>query len=103
MSRGRPAAHVAGLHLAYEFGETGPLVPAALYVPAYAVPSVLPFFASTVSRAKTLGAVLSVALAASFVLQRRAFASVWCFFAAIISAIIVAALREDYRRTLQTS
>ncbi len=100
---GRPGVHLAGHRLAYDYTQSGPALASALSLPAYAIPSVLPFFASTISRAKTIGVVLAVALVATYLLERRAFASVWCFFAAIISAIIVVGIRQDQRLSLKVA
>jgi len=97
---GRPGAHLAGHRLAYDYTRAGPALASSLSLPAYAIPSVLPFFVSTISRAKTIGVVLAAALVATYLLERRAFASVWCFFAAIISAIIVISIRQDQRLSL---
>lgn len=93
--RGQPRARVAGHSIAYDYARSGPAVVLALYLPAYVLPSVIPFFISTISRAKVMGVVLSVALLATFVLQRQALTSVWCFFAAILSAVIVLGIGRD--------
>jgi hypothetical protein len=95
--RGRPTAHVSGHSIAYTYGTHAPALVLALYLPAYVIPSIVPFFVSSVSKAKTMGVVLAVALAATFVLQRQALASVWCFFAAILSVFIVLGIGKDHR------
>jgi hypothetical protein len=87
--RVRPAAHVAGHNIAYSYASSSSAIVLALYLPMYVIPSVLPFFVSTVRWAKVMGVVLVVALLATFVIERRALTSVWCFFAAILSGFMV--------------
>jgi hypothetical protein len=99
--RGRPTAHVAGHSIAYSYGTHAPALVLALYLPAYVIPSVVPFFVSSVSKAKTMGVVLSLALAATILLQRQALASVWCFFAAILSVFIVLGIGKDHRLAIK--
>jgi hypothetical protein len=41
------------------------------------------------------------ALAATFVIEREAMASVWCFFAAILSVIIVLGIGNDHRLAIK--
>ena len=45
--------------------------------------------------------VLVVAQAATVVIEREALASVWCFFAAILSIFIVLGIGEDHRLTVK--
>jgi hypothetical protein len=95
--RGRPTAHVAGHSLAYSYVERGPALVLALYLPGYVLPTVVPFFISTIDRAKLMGTVLVVSLLATFLIQRQALTSVWCFFAAILSVLIVLSISKDHR------
>jgi hypothetical protein len=96
--RGRPAAHVADHHIAYSYAQADSAIVLALYLPIYVIPSVLPFFVSTIRWAKAMGAVLVLALVATFVIERRALTSVWCFFAAILSGFIVLAMAGPRQR-----
>jgi hypothetical protein len=95
--RVRPIAHLAGHRIAYSYAHAGPTVVVALYLPMYVIPSVLPFFVSTMRWAKLMGAALVVALGATFVIERRALTSVWCFFAAILSGFMVLGLAAQRR------
>jgi len=95
--RGRPTAHVAGHSLAYSYVERGPARVLALYLPGYVLPTVVPFFISTIDKAKLMGTVLVVSLLATFLIQREALTSVWCFFAAILSVLIVLSISKDHR------
>lgn len=54
----------------------------------YAVATLAPFFISTVPRMWMIGAAIGAAMIASYIWYYMAFVSVWCFFAAIISAMI---------------
>jgi len=95
--RGQPAAHVAGHSIAYSYEERGPALVLALYLPGYVLPTVVPFFVSTISRAKLMGTVLFLSLLATFLIERQALTSVWCFFAAILSVLIVLSISRDHR------
>jgi hypothetical protein len=95
--RGRPTAHVAGHSIAYSYKDRAPALVLALYLPGYVLPTVVPFFVSTISRAKLMGTILVLSLLATFVIERQALTSVWCFFAAILSALIVLSLSRDHR------
>jgi hypothetical protein len=66
-------------------------------LPGYVLPSVVPFFISTISRAKLMGTVLALSLVATFLAERQALTSVWCFFAAILSVLIVVSIGKDHR------
>ena len=95
--RGQPTAHVAGHSIAYSYKERGPALVLALYLPGYVLPTVVPFFVSTISRAKIMGTVLVLSLLATFIIERQALTSVWCFFAAILSVLIVLSIGRDHR------
>jgi hypothetical protein len=98
--RGHPSAHVAGHSVAYDYAETGPRLVLALYLPMYILPSITPFFVSTMSHARLMGVVLALALVATFVIKRETLTSVWCFFAAILSGIILLAVAADQKLAL---
>lgn len=83
-------ASVSGCSIRYRFAwPVSPLVGAA-YGATYTLASVAPFFASTERWAKTMGVGLLVSLLGAMVLAAVTFTSVFCFFAAVESAIIVA-------------
>ncbi|HVU51766.1 MAG TPA: DUF6629 family protein [Polyangia bacterium] len=85
----RPAAHVSGHHIAYDFAVG---LPRESVVPllCYLVPTAGPFFVSTRGLARLIGAILVAALVVTLVVARTALTSVWCFFAALLSALILA-------------
>jgi uncharacterized membrane protein len=99
--RGRPTARVAGHSIAYGYADAGPALVLALYLPMYLIPALLPFFVSTISRARLMGTVLGVSLIATFIIERQTLTSVWCFFGAILSAVIVLGISEDHRLVIE--
>jgi hypothetical protein len=99
--RGRPTAQVAGHSLTYSYRDRGPALVLALYLPGYVLPTVVPFFISTISRAKLMGIVLVVSLLATFLIEREALTSVWCFFAAMLSVLIVVSIGKDHRLVIK--
>jgi uncharacterized protein DUF6629 len=98
--RGRPTAHIAGHSMAYTYVEAGSQRVRALYLPMYIVPALIPFFVSTLKMAKLMGTILAVALVVTFVVERTTLTSVWCFFAAILSGVIVMGIAAEHRVSL---
>jgi hypothetical protein len=96
LARGRPSAHISHHSVAYDFA-TG--APPGNFLPllGYLVPTVVPFFVSTLILARVIGVVLFGSLVVTLVLQRQALTSVWCFFAALLSALILAMLHRQAR------
>jgi hypothetical protein len=98
LAHGRPTALIAGHSLRYEYGGPGGAFPLPLlYFLAYAFPIVVPLFVSTVNQARTIGTLLIVSLGATVLIQRHALTSVWCFFAAILSGVILVAIEQERR------
>jgi hypothetical protein len=87
-----PTAHVAGRSISYDYVQSH-----VVYLLGYFVPTVLPFFVATVSLARTLGVMLILSLAATFAIQRDALTSVWCFFASILSGLILVSVSKERR------
>jgi len=95
--RAPPAARIENHSISYNYSEVGDALVLALYLPGYVVATVVPYFVSTTRRASLMGAVLALALVATFVIRRETLTSVWCFFAALMSAVIVVGVRETRR------
>lgn len=93
----RPAARIASHSITYDYDKVGSAVVLALYLPGYVLPTVVPFFVSTMKHAKVMGVVLIVGLCATFVIKRQALTSVWCFFAAVMSGVIVLSLAAEHK------
>ena len=95
--RGRPIARIVGHSLEYEYASSGKFPLPLIYLAAYLVPTVVPLFVSTANLARTIGAMLVVSLAATVLIQRNALTSVWCFFAAILSGLILLGVERERR------
>jgi len=93
--RGRPIAHIVGHSLGYEYASSGEFPLPAVYLLAYVVPTVVPLFVSTATLARTIGTMLVISLGATVLIQRNALTSVWCFFAAILSGLILLAVERE--------
>jgi hypothetical protein len=98
--RQRPVARVAGHSITYDYDKAGSALVLALYLPGYVLATVVPFFVSTMSKAKVMGAVLACGLIATFVIKRQALTSVWCFFAAVMSGVIVLSVAAEHKLEL---
>jgi len=95
-----PFARIAGHSISYDYAGSGDAPKHPLLLLAYLVPTVAPFFVSTLSMARVLGSVLASSLLVSSLVQRDALTSVWCFFAAVLSGLILLALAREQRATL---
>jgi hypothetical protein len=97
LASARPIAEIAAHSIRYEYGiSRRPLVQVA-YLLLYIVPTVGPFFVSTVQLSKATGSVLLLALVTTLTIKEGALASVWCFFAATLSVLIVIGLAREER------
>jgi len=108
----RPVARIANHSITYDYDTAGSALVLALYLPGYVLATVVPFFISTMNKAKVMGAVLTLGLIATFVIKRQALTSVWCFFAAVMSGVIVLSiaaerkleqLAAEHRRSAKTT
>lgn len=89
----RPAtAGIVGHSISYDYAQSH-----VIYVIGYGIPTVVPFFVSRVSLVRTIGVMLVVSLATTIVTQREALTSVWCFFGAILSGLILASVTREQR------
>jgi len=95
LARFGPVAQIAGHSIRYDYTASTDGSTALFYLLVYAIPTVVPFFVSTVRGARTIGVMLVVSLIASIVVQRDALTSVWCFFAAILSGMIFVAIARE--------
>jgi hypothetical protein len=94
---GRPSAEVASHSIRYEYGISHRPGVQVGYLLLYILPTVAPFFVSTVQLSKATGAVLLLALVTTLTIRQGALASVWCFFAAALSVLIVIGLAREER------
>lgn len=94
--RWHPIAQVAGHSIRYVYSAGPWALPPGSYLAAYAVPIVIPFFVSSASLARVIGVALIGSLIAAAIVQHDVLTSVWCFFAALLSSLVlVAVLREQ--------
>lgn len=91
----RPVARIAGHSILYEYQGRSDNWRHGLYLLAYIVPTIVPFFVSTVSMARAIGVAMVVSLGVAVLVQRDALTSVWCFFAAVLSGMVLVAVRRD--------
>jgi hypothetical protein len=85
------SARVVDLHIQYQLDQ-----PPLLRLPsdiAYPIVVLLPLFVATNRMVRWLGAAVLLSLVVSKIFYYETFISVWCFFAALISALIVVILR----------
>ena len=92
-----PVAIVAGHSIRYDYPSSNDAPGHLVYLLAYVVPTVVPLFVSTARLARTIGVTLVVSLAATVIVERDTLTSVWCFFAAILSGLILAAVAREQR------
>ena len=85
-------ARIAAHSIHYAYGPAGGAWLDGAYLLLYVIPTVVPFLVATPRLVPTTGAVLGVALITTLVVKIQALTSVWCFFAAGISVLIVLAL-----------
>jgi hypothetical protein len=97
LSQQRPVARIASHSVTYDYDKVGSALVLALYLPGYVIPTVVPFFVSTMKHAKLMGGILVVGLIATFVIKRQALTSVWCFFAAVMSGAIVLSIAAEHK------
>lgn len=92
----QPHAEMVAHNIHYDFGVP---VGAAhfVYLLCYAVPIVAPFMVSTVTLAPIVGGALLLGLVTTLVVKLTAFTSVWCFFAALASALLALGLHRARR------
>lgn len=60
----------------------------------YCTATIVPFFVSSISGAWILGITMSISFIASYLFYLLAFSSVWCFFAAISSALLYLVIKK---------
>lgn len=89
-----PHARVEERSLRYSFGVGSGELLHALLVAAYVLPTLGPFFISTIKLSHVFGAALIVSMIAALAIRYEALTSVWCFFAALLSAIVLVSMKR---------
>jgi hypothetical protein len=90
--RAEPTARITDHSITYEFGGGAGTLRQLLLFAFYVVPTVVPFFVSTARWASVIGGSLVVSVTIAALIRHEALTSVWCFFAAIVSVIVVFAV-----------
>jgi hypothetical protein len=94
---GHPVARVVGHSIRYEYEGSTDLHIRSAYLPVYLLATVVPFFVCTARLTRTIGTILIVSLAIAALVELNALASVWCFFAAILSSLVLLAVERERR------
>jgi hypothetical protein len=97
IARWPPVARIAGHSLRYEYLGTSRGSNELVHLAIYVVPTVIPLFVSTAKTARAIGFTLIGSLLGAVLVQRNALTSVWCFFAAILSGLIIVAVEREER------
>lgn len=66
-----------------------------LYLIAYGIVIILPCFMTSLKGCKLFGAGLLLSLVMSYIFMQEAFVSVWCFFAALLSVMIIWIVKKN--------
>ena len=98
--RRHPVAEIAGHSIRYEYPHSTNVVLSLVMLAGYVAPTIGPFFVSTWPWARMIGSTLIASLALAIIVEREALASVWCFFAAILSVQILFAVERERRSRL---
>lgn len=95
LARWQPVASIAGHSIKYNnIGGEGTVLNGLLLL-AYVVATVTPFIVSSTTMVRTIGGAMVVSLIVTLVVERSALTSVWCFFAALLSAMILVAVARE--------
>jgi hypothetical protein len=93
--RWRPVAHIAGHSIRYDYSGSSVASGQLVYLIAYIIPTIVPFFVSSVQLGRTMGVTLALSLVVTVLVERDALTSVWCFFAALLSGLMVVAVSRE--------
>jgi len=90
-------AEISGRHIIYKSAVLHPFgkIPTLIYL----VPTLVPFFVSSLKRAYIMGIIMFLSFVVSAVAYREYLTSVWCFFAAVMSFVIYYIIRDSRKST----
>jgi hypothetical protein len=92
----RPVASIVGHSIHYDYGGSSELPRRVFVLLVYLVPTIVPLFVSTAKLARTIGVTLVVSWILTLIIERQALTSVWCFFAAILSGLVMVAVSRAH-------
>ena len=90
------APKIMGYHI--EYNDTYPKSLRVIVFAVYIIASITPLFVSSIKRTHLLGILMALSCAVTAIFFTQYLTSVWCFFAALISAIIFWILRDSKRK-----
>jgi hypothetical protein len=91
----RPIAVIAGHSIRYDRSGSMSVWLDGLVLLAYFIPTVGPLFVSTVKLGRVIGTALIVSMITAALVQVDTLTSVWCFFAAAVSSLVIVAVRRE--------
>ncbi|HEX3866360.1 MAG TPA: DUF6629 family protein [Gemmatimonadaceae bacterium] len=94
LSRWQPLAVVVHQRIRYDRAGSLSTVADVLVLLAYFSVTVAPLFISTIRLGRVLGVALIASLVAAALIERDSITSVWCFFAALLSGIMIMSVRD---------
>ncbi len=89
--------HISGFHIRYDNSFPRPLGYFAFAV--YLIVTITPLFMSSIKRTKVLGALMFLSCLITGIFFTQYLLSVWCFFAALISGVILWILRDSKQKS----
>lgn len=92
-------ATIAGNHISYTLGESLSFFMGAFLNCMYCIATVVPFFIARQPLFWLFGSLLSISYVISFIFYYQSFGSVWCFFAALLSSLIVYIIYSKHAHT----
>ncbi|MEO7359563.1 MAG: DUF6629 family protein [Gemmatimonadaceae bacterium] len=92
--RNQATASIAGRSVHYDFASDKGLVISLLLLAAYLVPILTPYLITTAPKARRIGVMLMLSVGVAAFVQKEALTSVWCFFGAILSGLILLSVRD---------
>ena len=92
--RWQPAAVIVGHSIRYDYAGSSDALQGFINLAAYVTVTVVPFFVSTARMTRTIGFTFVVSLLIVYAVQRDVLTSVWCFFAAVLSVLILLAVAD---------
>ncbi len=90
-------AEISGRHIVYR--RAAQSLPGIIPTLIYLVPTLVPFFVSSLRRAYLMGIIMTLSFIVSAVFYREYLTSVWCFFAAVLSFVIYYIIHDARKAT----
>lgn len=95
LSRSQPVAVVVEHSIRYDRAGSSSEFRDLLVLLAYALSTIVPFIVSSAQLARAIGLAIALSLTLTALIERNSLTSVWCFFAAMLSVLILVAVRRE--------